>query len=299
MGGENKKTRQKLKNGLKKAGKIIATIAAIVIRPDKAAGVWLEKIFGDVEINNIHQNLENELLGKFIFLSPGNDPSTIIHGKVEKILWMKDDEGYLHVKDLYDDSTTSIPLNNLGLFQNFETQEKLEEYVKKKLEEKMLREGSLKLTFDGAYELGEITLSVLKELVYEGEEPLVFSPQFKEPISSIYTHFKNECKTKNPEKNLSIFYGEINEIGKDFPIESKVVYSIINHIDNMRRDAIRYEKDLMLRHKIEEPITVATPMIEASYRVMGKKKFSTIGIGIVISATIITLFVLYFLKLFP
>lgn len=231
--------RDKVKKGLDILLRGIATTAASAARPDTAASLWLKKMFSEGSENSIKKRIENEFVGKHVFMTLLSNPTQVVWGHVQRILWREHLDGDLIVKHPVHGYITPVSRDNVGLAHLFDNEDELRWYADEEFREGNIREGSFKMTFKGAFELGMVTLESLVEYVRERRDAAIFIPQdFTQVLESTRKDFLHP--TTSPIDQIGLFprtFEENTQLAQMYPFEYTVLHTLLNYAFNMARMA--------------------------------------------------------------
>jgi len=213
----------------------LATTAASVARPDLSAGKWLEKIYGESGEGSVRRRIEKDYHNRHIFLTLRSSPTSVVWGHIKKITWREHLDGDLVIKHPVHGYETPVNLTNIGISHLFDSKEELRWYAEEELRGGNLREGSFKVTLEGAMKYANMILSSLVEYVNErNPHPINIHVDFAATLDQTYKDFKE----------VGVIVGlfpkairESTELVTRYPFEFTIVSLAVENVFLMIREA--------------------------------------------------------------
>jgi hypothetical protein len=158
-------------------------------------------------------------------------------------VWKEKLYGDLMVRHLVHKYLVPIPLdNNVGFSFIFDSEEGLREYIDKRSQDGNIKEGSLRLTFNGAYQLGILILDSLIEYIIDNQDsPSRIPHRFSESIRNARASFQDAMASKERWYRSSIFHFDLVSLSREYPFESSVAIMILDYIHSLGREAALHE----------------------------------------------------------
>ena len=223
----------------------LATTAASIARPDTAAKKWLEKIYLESGEGSVRRRIEKEYHGSYIFLTLRSNPTSVVWGQVKKITWREHLDGDLVIKHPVHGYETPVNLNDIGICHLFDSKDELQWYAEEEFRDGNIREGSFKVTLEGAINYGDMILNSLIEYVNErNTEPIIIPQELAGVLDQTYKEFKNSTQGQRGAL-VNLFpkaIRESTEICVRYPFEFTIISMAVEYIFLMVRVAALSER---------------------------------------------------------